>query len=206
VTIREASVPAGTLYRVGHCPDPLAWPDWRYVGDQRFDDPLRLFRVLYLAEQRLACFVEGLAPLRLPLDRLAAGGPRPLGRVPQDWIDRRCAGKVRVPPGQRWLDLRRLETAEALRTELAPLLRQLGLPDLDVSILRGPSRPLTRAVGRWAYDAGFQGVAYRSRFDDALDCWAIFEGAAFERVGSSERLTRNDGDLRAAAALLGLAV
>lgn len=206
MTIREAPAPNGVLFRLARCPDPLAWPEWKYVGDQRFDDPFRLFRVLYVAEQRLACFVESLASLRAPLDRLARGGRRPRPRVPDEWIRIRCAGQLRLRSGQRWLDLRRLETAEALRAELAPLLRQLALPDLDVSVLRGPSRPLTRAVGRWAYDAGFQGIAYRSRFHDGLDCWAIFEGAEFDRVGASDPLARNDRDLRSAAALFGLAV
>jgi hypothetical protein len=161
--------------------------------------------VLYLAEQRLACYVEGLAPLRVPLDRLTSG-PHLLPRVPVDWRQRRCVGQIRLMGDQRWLDLRRIETAEALRAELAPLLRHLALPDLDVSVLRGPSRPLTRAVGRWAYDAGFQGIAYRSRFHDGLDCWAIFEGTAFERVGTIAAVSPDDPDLHTAAALLGLAV
>ncbi len=192
------------LFRIGYCPNPLFWPDWQYVGDQRFDDPFRLFRILYLAEQRLACFVESLAPFRIPLDRLAVGGRRP--RVPADWTRARCAGQLRLGPEQRWLDLRHLETAEALRSELAPLLQQPDLPDLDVSVLRGPSRPLTRAVARWTYDAGFQGIAYRSRFHDGLDCWTLFEGTDVERVGSIERISRDDRDLRAAAALFGLVV
>ena len=54
-------VPAGPLYRIGWPPDPLAWPDWRFVGHNRFDDPERSYRVLYLAEQRSACFAELLA-------------------------------------------------------------------------------------------------------------------------------------------------
>lgn len=191
---------------MGRRPDPFAWPDWQYVGDQRFDDPWRLFRVRYLAEQRLACFLEGLAPLRAPLDRLAASGPRLLPRVPADWLRLRCVGQVRLRGGQRWLDLRRLETAEALRAEVAQLLQELALPDLDVSVLRGPNRALTRAVGRWAYDAGYQGIAYRSRFHDALDCWAIFEGADFDRVGSIVSISPDDPDLQAAAALFGLAI
>lgn len=167
---------------------------------------MRLFRVRYMAEQRLACFLEGLAPLRVPLDRLAGSGPRPLPRVPADWMRARCVAQLRLYSGQRWLDLRRLETAEALRIELAPLLRQLALSDLDVRVLRGPSRPLTRAVGRWAYDAGYRSIAYRSRFHDALDCWAIFEGAGFDRVGGIVPITPADPDLRAAAALFGLAI
>ena len=88
----------------------------------------------------------------------------------------------------------------------APLLQQLALPDLDVSVLRGSRCPLTRAVGHWADDAGFQDIAYRSRFCAAFDCWAIFAGADFDRVGSVAPITLDDPDLQAAAALLRLAL
>lgn len=56
-----AILPAGPLYRIGWPPDPLAWPDRRFIGRNRFDDPDGKFRVLYLAEQRLTCFAELLA-------------------------------------------------------------------------------------------------------------------------------------------------
>lgn len=142
----------------------------------------------------------------MPLERLAASGPHPLPRVPADWLRSRCIAQLRLHADQRWLDLRRLETVETLRAALAPFLQQLALPDLDVSVLRGPSRPLTRAVARWAYDAGYQGIAYRSRFDDAFDCWAVFEGADDDRVGNIAPITADDPDLRAAAKLFGLAI
>lgn len=87
--VREASEPAGALYRVGHLPDPPAWPDWRYVGGGRFDDFQRMFRTLHAAEQRLACFVELLAAFRpsphtLALSTAVVGtdGPTPLARSP----------------------------------------------------------------------------------------------------------------------------
>jgi len=56
------------------------------------------------------------------------------------------------------------------------------------------------------HDAGYQGIADKSRFSDAFDCWAIFEGAAFERVGTIAAVSPDDPDLQAAAALFGLAV
>jgi hypothetical protein len=86
------------------------------------------------------------------------------------------------------LDLRATETCEFLRQELAPVLVRLGLSDFDVSGARRPSRALTQAIARWAFDRSYHGIAYKSRFSDALDCRALFEGAAFEREGQSDRL------------------
>lgn len=44
--------PEGALYRIGHLPDPWAWPNWANVGNDmtfgnRWDDP-DLFRALEL--------------------------------------------------------------------------------------------------------------------------------------------------------------
>jgi len=206
----NAAPPADVLYRIGRWPDPLAWPPpaGSAAEPSRFDDPRNAFRVLYLAERRLGCFVESVARFRVPVVVLKEAGASviPRGRVPASWRKMRCVGRLRLLPEQSWLDLRTMETAEVLRVEFALRLHQLGLADLDVSGLRGPSRALTRAIGRWAYDAGYQGIAYKSRFHDALDCWAVFEGAAVERVGLSEPIRRDDADLRAAAAHFGLAV
>lgn len=206
----EATPPAGVLYRIGRWPDPLAWPPsaGSAAEPSRFDDPRNAFRVLYLAERRVGCFVESIARFRVPVavHKDAGATVIPHGRVPASWRKMRCIGRLQLLPGQRWLDLRTIETAEMLRVEFALRLHQLGLADLDVSGLRGPSRTLTRTIGRWAYDVGYQGIAYKSRFHDALDCWAVFEGAAVERVGLSEPIRRDDADLRAAAALFGLVV
>jgi hypothetical protein len=164
--------------------------------------------VLYLAEQRLGCFIEAVARFRVPLAVLKDVGAVavPSGGVPASWRTSRCLGQVRLAPGQRFLDLRRLETTELLWVEPAPLLHHLAFADIDVSGVRGPGRTLTRVISRWAHEREFQGIACRSRFDDAFDCWAIFEGAAFQRVGISEPILRDDPDLLAAAGQFGLAV
>ena len=62
-------------------------------------------------------------------------------------------------------------------------LLALGLEDLDLSGVVGPKRQLTEAIARWAYGHGYASLVYSSRFDAALTCWAIFEGAVFEPVG-----------------------
>jgi len=94
--LREVN-PAGTvLWRVGRYPDPLAWTPWPFVGGGRFGDPRGVFRVLYLAEQRLACFLETLARFRVDLPLLAelaelgpgeVGDDVPrLGSIAGDWL------------------------------------------------------------------------------------------------------------------------
>src|SRR3954451_14676617 len=97
--IALAQTPPGPLHRVGRAPDPLAWPEWQFVGGGRFDDPNHQFRVLYLAESRVACFVELLAGFRLDLDLLAqtsrvtgAATALPQPVISADWYRRRRIG------------------------------------------------------------------------------------------------------------------
>jgi hypothetical protein len=70
-----------------------------------------------------------------------------------NWLAKRTTRQLRLGPDQHWLDLRVPETRAVLRTIFAPALLHLGLPDLDVSAVYGPSRTLTQAIGRWAYEA-----------------------------------------------------
>src|SRR2546423_12821017 len=135
-----ATAPDSPLFRVGRAPHALAWPDWRFVGGGRFDDPNGEFRVLYLAEQRVTCFVELLAGFRLDVELLASLAvitgppePPPTPLVPVDWYTRRLVGRLVLTAGQRWLDLRAPETLQVLRARLSPILVRLGVPDLDVS-------------------------------------------------------------------------
>ncbi|MFN8635982.1 MAG: RES family NAD+ phosphorylase [Chloroflexota bacterium] len=211
--VARAAPPATPLYRVARAPDPLAWPDWRYIGGSRFDDPRNQFRVLYLAERRVGCFVESLAGFRLDVDLLAriarvsgASGGLPAPLVPRDWYASRRVGRLQISPGQQWLDLRAPETLQALRAELADALVRLHLPDMDVGATRGPSRALTREIARWAYDRGFRGLAYRSRFGDQIECWAVFEGASISPIRPDETILPDDPDLQAAAHLFGLTI
>lgn len=211
--VRSAATPRGPLYRIGRLPDPLAWPPWEVVGGGRFDDPARRFRVLYAAARRRGAFVETLAPFRPSLELLsrlrevvgtAESVPEP--RVPADWYRPRGVGRLRLAPGQRWLDLRASVTREVLRRDLAGELVRLGLSDLDLSSVVGPARALTQAIAGWAHEHGYAGLAYASRFDQTLTCWAVFEGARFEPVGLPGPITTDDPDLRAVARLFGLAV
>lgn len=217
MALLEADSPSEPLFHIGRNPDPFAWTEWRFVGAGRFDDPRqpRTFRVLYATEQRLAAFVETLQKWRPSIDALAALEnvvPHPAiagtvehipGTIPADWHLKRSLGTLRLLPDQRWLDLREHESRETLRMQLAPMLQQLGLDDFDLSDALSRNRHLTQTISRFAFDEGFQGIAYKSRFDDTFDCWAVFEGARFEPTGRFAIL-RNDSDLIEAARRLNL--
>lgn len=61
--------PNSPVFRIGRLPSPWQPPDWSYAKEDgtfgnRFDDPAGRYRVLYVASQRLACFVETLARFR----------------------------------------------------------------------------------------------------------------------------------------------
>jgi hypothetical protein len=183
------------------------------VGTGRFDDPAGEFRVLYATAQRRTAFLETLARFRPSLEVLAALEavenadellPRP--RVPADWYRARAIGRLRLATRQRWLDLRRLETREVLHSELAQTILDLGLEDLDFSGVVGPRRQLTQAMSRWAFEHGYAGLVYSSRFDAALSCWALLEGAEFEPIGPHEPILPSDADLLTVARLFGLIV
>lgn len=216
MAIQEASPPAAGLYRIGRWPDPLAWPLWEHVrGVNRFDDPLRRFRVLYTAELRLTCFLETLAPLRLSLEVVAAlaqlpagdrqDDPATKGIIPADWRFTRVIGHLIVDSGQRWPDLRAMETREALREQLATTLVALGYRDFDAGIALLQDRQLTQAIAQWAYDQGYQGIVYPSRFDTSLTCWAVFENARFTAIGETA-IARDDPDFVEAAGRFDLTI
>ena len=211
--VQQTRTPRGALYRIGRLPDPLAWPPWDVVGNGRFDDPEREFRVLYAAAQRRGAFVETLAQFRPVLTALVhlqevvdAEEPLPKNVVPPHWHQRQAVVRLRVLPGQRWLDLRAPATRETLRTELAATLLTLGLSDLDLGHVLGPSTALTQTIARWAHQRGYAGLAYTSRLDARLTLWALFEGAAFESIGEPDPIAPDDPDLAATARLYGLLV
>ena len=210
--VRNVTAPRVDLYRIGHLPDPLAWPPEAVRGAGRFDDPAGEYRVLY-AGQRRTCFLETLAPLRPSVETLAAmhavtgtDEPVPPAVVPPDWYQKRAVATLHLLPGQRWLDVRATETLEALRLEFAEELVRWGISDLDLSDLMSRDRRLTQAISRWAHERGYQGVVYASRLESGANLWAIFEGAQFEAVGVAQPILPDDPDLVAAAHTFGLAI
>ncbi len=180
--LRSAPTPRAVLHRLGRLPNPLDWPPADRIGANRFDDPARHFRVLYAARQRTACFAETLAAFRPSLELLAETGD------PAD-----------ITRHGRWLDVRRLPTLEALRSAFGPRLHEFGLADVDLGGVCGPERAFTQAVAAWAYESGYHGIVYASRFGASFECWAIFDSASIESVGSVVPISLDDTDLQAVA-------
>ena len=217
-TPQLARTPRKPLYRIGRPPDPLVWPPYAVIGHERFDDPLRQYRVLYAAAQRAACFAETLAPFRPSLASLAAeravlntSEPVRQAQVPAAWWRNRVVGAFTLVPG-RWLDLRALPTFQVLRESFAELADTLGLTDVDLGAatgeipLAGQERRLTQAVSRWAYERNYQGIVYTSRLHYRFTGWALFESASFQRVGLPEPITPSDHDFVRIARSFGLTI
>lgn len=222
--IDEAPPPPTTLYRIGRTsdPQPLALPPWKYVGDERFDDPERVFRVLYTGERR-ACFLESLAHLRADLgelsqrldevrggngvldhvrsrilaalrrDNTGINGPR-TRRIPPEWFQDRYLASLHVEPGQRWLDYRSAATQETLRRVLAAQLRDWRYEDFGGSEALNQDRRVSRAFSRWGYEQGYHGIVYACRHEVSRECWAIFDRAAVQ-LGQVWEIAKDDADL-----------
>jgi len=161
--------------------------------------------VLYPARQRTACFAETLAGFRPSLELLAeTGDPADItGEVSPGFLRSRGIGALRVLRG-RWLDVRRVDTLEALRTAFGPTLREFGLLDVDLGGVCGPERAFTQSVAAWAYDNGYQGIVYASRFGVTFEAWALFDTARIEPVGAVVPLSLDDPDLLAVARVFAL--
>lgn len=203
----------------GPATGPLAFPPWEYIGTGRYDDPEGKYRVLYLAESATTCYVELLADQRPSLTALAAlrllppgepGDFEPkLGRIPKawlvDWCQARALGRAELGPNQRWLDSYAAETRRELRGALADRLLELGLDDFDFGDALSRNRKLSQAVSRWAYEQGFQGIVFSSRFDYGLRCWAVFDTADFQPLDAM-LLNPEADELNAALTFHGLAL
>jgi hypothetical protein len=211
------------LYRLGRPPDAWALPPWEFAGpdgtfDNRYDDPLGLYRVVYASTQRYGAFVETLARFRPDLAVVAElasiageeGDPEtiPAGVVPRGWLDNRCIGVAGVATDVRFADVAHSDSIAHLRTALAKRLVHYGLEDFDGGDLRARApRALTQEISRYVYDQGFAGLRYPSRLGDDITNWALFEVPPLKRVLTrAQALSADDPDLQAAFKTLGLAL
>lgn len=88
-----------------------------------------------------------------------------------------------------------LESSEAVWRRLR---LPAGASDLDASALQAPtSRALTQKISRITYDAGFDGLYYRSRYGHDVDNWALFEPFRLDPV-NAEPIRLTDPDLESA--------
>ncbi len=217
----ESKRPFGSLFRVGRDDDAWAVPDWAYAKEDgtfgnRFDDPMGVYRVLYASSQRLGCFIETLARFRVDVSFVAdlalmENGEddfTAFGTVRRAWLKGRCIGTANVEG--EFADIYALGWVSHLRTALAGIAVKLGMQDFDLSSLE-PAEPrlLTQRAGRIAFELGYSGVFYHSRYGNSIENWAIFEDWAVpERFPihqpNSRKVAEDDPDLMEALRRLGL--
>lgn len=217
--------PGGLLYRVGRAPDPWAWPDWAFAGEDgtfgnRFDDPGADYRVLYASSLRVGAFVEVLARYRTDPALVAEyaeisddGGDDhptiPPGIVPGDWPTQRLVGTA--THSGPFADVGHSDSLAHLRVALASRVLHHGLDDLDGGDLRRRvPRAFTQEISRYVFERGVDaegrslaGIRYLSRLGDELENWAVFEGTEPEDRTSAP-IAVDDEDLQAALAKLDL--
>lgn len=204
--------PPGGVWRVGRDPDPLA-PSKSGGSSEvlkpgtgnRFDSPSGNFGVRYFATSLDGCFGETLARFRPdPLlsevigDEWRKLGFMAVGDIPADWRQRRTAVRVGFPSGghnakfkdgAQFLDIESVETREAMRSDLAPLLAYYHYDDLDVALVRGRDRRVTRYISQWVFEQAdedgdplYAGIRYLSRLNTAWECWAVFDDVEIEEL------------------------
>lgn len=215
------------VFRVAHRDDPWEWPDLRAAPESghppnRWDDPDRLYAVLYAASTKRAAFVEVLARFRKDLQTIAGleevkpDGDDPdlrPGEVPKEWASNRAMGCA-VLQGE-FCDVGASKTLAHLRTALAATMIEFKLEDLDASTVRLSRRGVTMRISRYIYECAdedgrrtFAGIRYPSKHGDELENWAVFQNTLYEQAPfvnvRHDDINPDDPDFVAAVALHGL--
>lgn len=222
--------PPGRLYRVARKPDPWQWPDWQFAHDDgtfgnRWDDPRRLYRVLYASTHPLGCYLEVLAWYRpdpkvtAEIEQIVDNEPhlnrtRRPGELTLEWVEARQISEIHPKHG-RFADIGHSQSLAALNRDLATEIVRHGLDEIDGAAIRQKApRTLTRAISRHVYehatldDRLFAGIFYESRHGNDLHNYALFENGGrwdFDAV-SDRSLSRDDPHLQQALKMLEITI
>lgn len=201
------------LWRVGRLPEPLNFstidPEDAVMesGGNRFDVPGGT--VLYAPSDPNGAFAETLARFR-PTAEMRAMPPEEdehlmaVGAIPADWRTRRQIAQFSLQDPLPFLNVDAPSTHTFLTAQMASHLAGLSIDHLDVSVVRGSNRLVTRAIAAWAYVAAddegrslFSGLRYESRLGP-YECWAIFAGVAIVNT-RFDAIAKNHSGLEAIA-------
>jgi hypothetical protein len=126
-----------------------------------------------------------------------------VGNVPADWRSKRLLIKAQLTG--KFFDVETDESRVFLekQTDLARDLASYGVTTLDVAVIRGPDRRVTRRISQWVHDQCngdgvpvYAGIRYLSRLDTNWECWAAFERTSITELERHTIAMRNV-DLRA---------
>lgn len=182
--------PASFLWRVGWREDPLSTRDYGPVtfddaqSGNRYDSLTGTYSTGYFGTTQEACLGETLDCLRpdpvlsaLVEDDYASKGYKP-GVIPASWRHERVLVRARIDT--RTLAFLNMENTSVVAVigERLGSLEIYGLTGhLDIGVLRGRDRRITRAVSQHVHDGRerFAGLHYLSRHSNEWECWATFE-------------------------------
>lgn len=224
----SSNIAFGSVFRVGHLPNPWLWTDWRYAEDNgrfggRWDDSEGSFRVVYAGATLFACFVELLAKFRpdpgliTKLDDIVEDGVDALefpvvgpGVLAGAWTAGRAVGEARFVG--RVFDPTTAEGIAELRPHFLAQARSLGCDDFDAAALKdGRARALTQSVSTYVHlHKQVDALMFRSRLGDELELLAIYERPGDDPVSTSlsdqrvRPLAGEDPELTSAMRFLGL--
>ncbi|HVL98671.1 MAG TPA: RES family NAD+ phosphorylase [Egibacteraceae bacterium] len=221
---RELSPPSVGFWRIGRGDDPLRQPKREVMdmGDSRagnrFDTVTGQYTVLYFGSTLEGCFGETLNRYRKDPklafidDEWSDLGFMPRGSVPRDWRERRTAVRVIPQGGLPFFNVEHPRNLALLQRELGASLAMLNVTDLDVAVIRGPDRRVTRFISQWVWQqedeaghARFAGLRYLSRTNTAWECWAVFNDIPLVEE-ARQPILATDKDVRRVAGLFDLTV
>jgi hypothetical protein len=206
------------VWRLGHPSDPVGFVphdlcSWTY----RFDDPKREYRTLYVAEERLTCFLEIFQDLRPNAEALALYSQL---SDAGDGLDEHMAGVITAahlanrvlceaeiaPQSACVLHLAHMPVRLEFARKLAVLMVRLGIQYLDLGDIQGNNRQLTQAISRRAFEDAYDVIHFPSKLD-GVSCYVLFENRALLALrGEPVVLTVDMPEIQMVCALFGLRV
>lgn len=174
--------------------------------------------VIYCATQLQTSFAEVLSPFRrvpstrINIDHEIDRGFMIQGGIPADWRKTRAIFLIDCVEPLPFLDIEDPQTLAFLDIDLAEELNEIGVySPLDIALIRGSNRRITRAISAWAANQVdeegafiYSGIRYKSRLGD-WECWAIFEETEMKIVKTLE-IDRANPDLLVIAELFQLTI
>jgi len=216
------------VFRIARRPDVWVWPELKYCGGGRWDDPEHRYRVLYASCSAFGAYLEKLAQFRPDLEVVAAlsavrsndrTAPKttPAGHLPAEWRQIFILGKGVTDGVDRPLvAVGRARSLSTIRAAMAAVAERLEIGEIDAGVIRLDHSPrfveLTQAISRFVYKlkarsaARFSGIYYLSQHaDDVANC-AFFERDSVMPVTHLERtdIEADDEDFIRACELHGI--
>lgn len=178
--------PKDNLFRVARQDYDSLWPPIEVMGNNRFDDPQKQFGVLYTALTPQAALIEVLqyfrgvdqqATNRLLYDTDEPESIDPAAQINEFIADREML-KLQTKQEFKLLDISHSESIESIKQnqrfgELVDFNNEI-ISHLDLSIIFSSNRSTTQAISRLAFEEGFDGIYYPSKFGIDLQCIALF--------------------------------